>query len=159
MWRALETGSRQVLNGHEGGNPGHKPRMSLRATAPVLDPTNADAGRTGTLQECEVAVHSYTLEKVFQRKLELAHSDSRAVHGPKRGRLDVYIRGTPHRVIQHVERLESKLQCVFFQVRHPELLVCRKIQGNEAGPHNAVPPDVAESAGGLEGKGGAGETA
>src|SRR3954463_14292946 len=39
MWRALETGSRQVLNGHEGGNPGHKPRMSLRATAPVLDPT------------------------------------------------------------------------------------------------------------------------
>src|SRR3954452_12320862 len=40
MWRALETGSRQVLNGHEGGNPGHKPRMSLRATAPVLDPTN-----------------------------------------------------------------------------------------------------------------------
>src|SRR3954469_2654144 len=40
MWRALETGSRQVLNGHEGGNPGHKPRMSLRATAPVLDPTS-----------------------------------------------------------------------------------------------------------------------
>src|SRR3954463_13848029 len=39
MWRALETGSRQVLNGHGGGNPGHKPRMSLRATAPVLDPT------------------------------------------------------------------------------------------------------------------------
>src|SRR3954468_22042806 len=40
MWRALETGPRQVLNGHEGGNPGHKPRMSLRATAPVLDPTS-----------------------------------------------------------------------------------------------------------------------
>jgi hypothetical protein len=39
MWRALETGPRQVLNGHEGGNPGYKPRMSLRATAPVLDPT------------------------------------------------------------------------------------------------------------------------
>ena len=31
MWRALETGPRQVLNGHEGGNPGYKPRMSLRA--------------------------------------------------------------------------------------------------------------------------------
>src|SRR3954469_15529927 len=43
MWRALETGSRQVLNGHEGGNPGHKPRMSLRATAPVLDPTGRAA--------------------------------------------------------------------------------------------------------------------
>src|SRR5438270_5750886 len=42
MWRALETGSRQVLNGHEGGNPGHKPRMSLRATAPVLDPTRKE---------------------------------------------------------------------------------------------------------------------
>ena len=39
MWRALETGPRQVLHGHEGGNPGYKPRMSLRATAPVLDPT------------------------------------------------------------------------------------------------------------------------
>jgi len=39
MWRALQTGPRQVLNGHEGGNPGYKPRMSLRATAPVLDPT------------------------------------------------------------------------------------------------------------------------
>ena len=43
MWRALETGSRQVLNGHEGGNPGHKPRMSLRATAPVLDPTRGSS--------------------------------------------------------------------------------------------------------------------
>jgi hypothetical protein len=41
MWRALETGPRQVLHGHEGGNPGYKPRMSLRATAPVLDPTNS----------------------------------------------------------------------------------------------------------------------
>jgi hypothetical protein len=42
MWRALETGPRQVLHGHEGGNPGYKPRMSLRATAPVLDPTRRD---------------------------------------------------------------------------------------------------------------------
>jgi hypothetical protein len=41
MWRALETGTRQLLNGHEGGNPGYKPRMSLRANAPVLDPTRA----------------------------------------------------------------------------------------------------------------------
>ena len=41
MWRALETGPRQVLHGHEGGNPGYKPRMSLRATAPVLDPTSS----------------------------------------------------------------------------------------------------------------------
>jgi hypothetical protein len=42
MWRALETGPRQVLHGHEGGNPGYKPRMSLRATAPVLDPTRLE---------------------------------------------------------------------------------------------------------------------
>lgn len=39
MWRALETGLRPVLNGHEGGNPGYEPTMRLRATAPVLDPT------------------------------------------------------------------------------------------------------------------------
>ncbi len=52
MWRALETGPRQVLHGHEGGNPGYKPRMSLRATAPVLDPQLAcgflSSGPTGT---------------------------------------------------------------------------------------------------------------
>ena len=23
MWRELETGLRQLLNGHDGGNPGH----------------------------------------------------------------------------------------------------------------------------------------
>ena len=47
MWRALETGPRQVLNGHEGGNPRYKPRMSLRATAPVPDPTTVrGSGRT-----------------------------------------------------------------------------------------------------------------
>ena len=40
MWRALETEPRQLLTGHEGGNPGYKPRMSLRVTAPVLDPTS-----------------------------------------------------------------------------------------------------------------------
>src|SRR5215470_14565472 len=39
MWRALETGPRRILNGHEEGNLRHKPRRSLRATAPVLDPT------------------------------------------------------------------------------------------------------------------------
>jgi hypothetical protein len=39
MWRALETGLRQLLNGHEEGNLGYKPRRSLRAAAPVLDPT------------------------------------------------------------------------------------------------------------------------
>jgi hypothetical protein len=39
MWRALETGLRQFLNGHEEGNLGYKPRRSLRAAAPVLDPT------------------------------------------------------------------------------------------------------------------------
>ena len=39
MWRALETGLRQLLNGHEEGNLGYKPRRNLRATAPVLDPT------------------------------------------------------------------------------------------------------------------------
>jgi hypothetical protein len=39
MWRALETGSRQILNGHEEGNLGHKPRRGLRTAAPALDPT------------------------------------------------------------------------------------------------------------------------
>jgi hypothetical protein len=39
MWRALETGPRRILNGHEEGNLGHKPRRSLRAAAPALDPT------------------------------------------------------------------------------------------------------------------------
>ena len=38
MWRGLETGLRQLLNGHEEGNFGYKPRRSLRGTAPVLDP-------------------------------------------------------------------------------------------------------------------------
>jgi hypothetical protein len=40
MWRALETEPRQFLTGHEGENLGYKPRRSLRATAPVLDPTS-----------------------------------------------------------------------------------------------------------------------
>ena len=39
MWRALETELRQLLNGHEEGNLRYKPRRSLRATAPALDPT------------------------------------------------------------------------------------------------------------------------
>jgi hypothetical protein len=39
MWRALETELRSLLNGHEEGNLGHKPRRDLRATAPALDPT------------------------------------------------------------------------------------------------------------------------
>ena len=43
-WRALETGPRQVLNGHEEGNLGHKPRTSLRAAAPALDPTLGGSG-------------------------------------------------------------------------------------------------------------------
>ena len=43
MWRALETGLRQFLNGHEEGNLGYKPRKSLRAAAPVLDPTRRSA--------------------------------------------------------------------------------------------------------------------
>jgi hypothetical protein len=42
MWRALETGLRQLLNGHEEGNLGYKPRRSLRDAAPVLDPTNRE---------------------------------------------------------------------------------------------------------------------
>jgi len=41
MWRALETGLRQFLNGHDEGNLGYKPRRSLRAAAPVLDPTSS----------------------------------------------------------------------------------------------------------------------
>jgi len=42
MWRALETGPRRILNGHEEGNLGHKPRRNLRAAAPALDPTKAE---------------------------------------------------------------------------------------------------------------------
>ena len=42
MWRALETGPRHLLNGHEEGNLGYKPRRCLRAAAPVLDPTGID---------------------------------------------------------------------------------------------------------------------
>ena len=38
-WRGLETDLRQLLNGHEEGNLGYKPRRNLRGTAPVLDPT------------------------------------------------------------------------------------------------------------------------
>ena len=44
MRRALETELRQLLNGHEEGNLGYKPRSSLRATAPVLDPTSHQEG-------------------------------------------------------------------------------------------------------------------
>jgi len=51
-WRALETGPRQVLNGHEEGNLGHKPRTSLRAAAPALDPTG-QAGNGGRRPERE----------------------------------------------------------------------------------------------------------
>ena len=43
-WRGLETGLRQLLNGHEEGNLGYKPRRNLRGTAPVLDPTNPCSG-------------------------------------------------------------------------------------------------------------------
>ena len=43
MWRALETGPRHLLNGHEEGNLGYKPRRCLRAAAPVLDPTEYTA--------------------------------------------------------------------------------------------------------------------
>jgi hypothetical protein len=38
--RGLETDLRQLLNGHEEGNLGYKPRRNLRGTAPVLDPTS-----------------------------------------------------------------------------------------------------------------------
>jgi hypothetical protein len=44
MWRALETGPRRILNGHEEGNLGHKPRRNLRAAAPALDPTEVIRG-------------------------------------------------------------------------------------------------------------------
>ena len=37
--RELETEPRTLLNGHEGGNPGHGQASVLRATAPTLDPT------------------------------------------------------------------------------------------------------------------------
>jgi len=51
MWRALETGPRRILNGHEEGNLGHKPRRNLRAAAPALDPTDP--------------VHSQTTVRLF----------------------------------------------------------------------------------------------
>ena len=38
-WRGLETDLRRLLNGHEKGNLGYKPRRNLRGTAPVLDPS------------------------------------------------------------------------------------------------------------------------
>jgi hypothetical protein len=39
MRRELETESRRVLHGHEGGNPGDGQGRSCRVTAPVPDPT------------------------------------------------------------------------------------------------------------------------
>src|SRR5215831_15855208 len=60
MWRALETGLRQLLNGHEEGNLGYKPRRNLRATAPVLDPTT-----------CEVTVHDMRNHEVAERAKHL----------------------------------------------------------------------------------------
>jgi len=45
MWRVLETEPRQFLTGHEEGNLGYMPRKSLRATAPVPDPTEDGSRR------------------------------------------------------------------------------------------------------------------
>jgi hypothetical protein len=52
MCRALETELRQLLNGHDKGNLGYKPRRNLRATAPALDPTNPHRS-TGRVQQIE----------------------------------------------------------------------------------------------------------
>jgi hypothetical protein len=49
MWRALETEPRQFLTGHEEGNLGYKPRRSLRAAAPVLDPTELEVRNPSSL--------------------------------------------------------------------------------------------------------------
>ena len=60
-WRGLETGLRQLLNGHEEGNLGYKPRRNLRGTAPVLDPTNQplrDAHGVG-VPEGNMATHAF----------------------------------------------------------------------------------------------------
>jgi hypothetical protein len=58
MWRALETEPRQILNGHEEGNLGHKPRTSLRAAAPALDPTSLRGPLS--FNYCEVSLtHSH----------------------------------------------------------------------------------------------------
>jgi hypothetical protein len=59
MWRELETGLRNTLNGHEEGNLGYSQGYSLRVTAPVLDPTcESLAGRfrraTRTFQQATV---------------------------------------------------------------------------------------------------------
>jgi hypothetical protein len=59
MWRALETGPRHLLNGHEEGNLGYKPRRCLRAAAPVLDPTEhaSDMPIFGTNSAAQTAKH------------------------------------------------------------------------------------------------------
>jgi len=60
MWRALETELRQLLNGHEEGNLGYKPRRNLRATAPVLDPTRPVVGMlTGMLEALTAGIERY----------------------------------------------------------------------------------------------------
>ena len=60
MWRALETELRQLLNGHEGGNLGYKPRRNLRATAPALDPTGEFLELAGHLLMPELTVYPDT---------------------------------------------------------------------------------------------------
>jgi integrase len=35
----IQTTARTILNGHEGGNPGYKPRTILRTTPSASDPT------------------------------------------------------------------------------------------------------------------------
>jgi hypothetical protein len=56
MWRTLETELRRILNGHKGGNPGYKPRMILRATAPASDPTNRFVASVSPIEPAQIAV-------------------------------------------------------------------------------------------------------
>jgi hypothetical protein len=80
MWRALETELRQLLNGHEEGNLGYKPRRSLRATAPVLDPTTPGPSGHGLIgQNVNSAVFRELAERsVFRHRSSLASGEIRS---------------------------------------------------------------------------------
>ena len=84
MWRALETGPRQVLHGHEGGNPGYKPRMSLRATAPVLDPTKIMCAVDDTEESIKTIGHAGMLAQGLECSLIIVH-----VMPPEKGKIGV----------------------------------------------------------------------
>ena len=76
MWRALETELRQLLNGHEEGNLGYKPRRNLRATAPALDPTNYELPSVDAIRAAIAAGHLKGVE--VHRLVDLASKSAGA---------------------------------------------------------------------------------